>query len=602
MTHGGALTNELVGPDPLIGRVLQDRYRVVRKLGEGGMGAVYEGEHLLIKKRVAIKLLHPQFASSGEIVARFHQEALAATAIGHEHIVEVNDMGRTPEGAIFMVLEFLQGTDFAGVLEKEPRLSIGRAVHIVRQVLSGLAAAHAKGIVHRDLKPENIFLVRRTSDPDFVKVLDFGISKFQDASGGSAGRAATKTGSIMGTAYYMSPEQAQGKKTVDHRTDLWAVGVILYKALAGRYPFDDDAYPMLIVKICTETPTPIRTLRPDVPEGLAAIIDRCLTRDVEARVKSCAELEALLAPFETMTSAPPKQDPAAFAATMASAPGPIATPVNAGATEPPRAAPAASGIRPSREPATAPAEPTAPPAKSGNTAALAAGIAVVTVALGAVGLWASGALGTAVPPPTSFVEAPPSSVVDEVATVDFSVSPSDAAVLIDGRPAHREGEGHWSRVVDENDTELHELRVEATGFRTRIENVRLSYPHSVLVLLDPGTGEDDRRGTAPPAPPSSTTDPHVGSSGHHGGRGSGSSPSSAPATSTGRPPTPAPASDTPTPPPATAAPTPPATGTAGQGAPTGAHGSATGGGGESATGIDSREPPTPSAVLKHVPI
>ncbi len=366
----------------------------------------------------------------------------------------------------------------------------------------------------------------------------------------------------MGTAYYMSPEQAQGKRTVDHRTDLWAIGVILYKALAGRYPFDDEAYPMLIVKICTETPTPIRALRPDVPEGLAAIIERCMTRDVDARVKSCAELESLLAPFESLASAPPQQHAAAFAATMASPSGPVATPVNEGVTEPPRAVPVSSGVRLSRDPGTAALGP-ARPGRGGSTAALAAGIAVAALALGGLGLWASGALGTAVPPPTSFVEAPPSSVTDDAATVDFSVSPSDAVVLIDGRPAHREGEGHWSRIVDENDGELHELRVEASGFRTRIENVRLSYHHVVLIPLDPGTGEDDRRGAAPPPP--STTASSPASSGHHGGRGP--TPSSAPATSA-------------------------------SGVSTGgAHGARTGTGGESAVGSSSGAQPTETEPL-----
>ena len=176
---------EVDARDPLIGQTLQDRYRIVRRLGTGGMGAVYEGEHLIIKKRVAIKVLHPQFATSPEVVARFQQEALAATAIGHEHIVEVNDMGRLADGALFMVLEYLAGRDFADLIEKEGPLTIGRTVHIVSQMCDALQAAHDKGIVHRDLKPENVFLVKRIGNPDFAKVLDFGISKVQDAEAGS---------------------------------------------------------------------------------------------------------------------------------------------------------------------------------------------------------------------------------------------------------------------------------------------------------------------------------------------------------------------------------------------------------------------------------
>ena len=497
--------------DPLLGKVLSDRYRIVKKLGEGGMGAVYEGEHLVIKKRVAIKLLHPQFATSGDIVSRFHQEALAATAIGHEHIVEVNDMGRTPDGAIFMVLEFLAGTDFAGLLEKEPRLSVGRTVHIVKQVCDGLAAAHAKGIVHRDLKPENVFLVRRSSDPDFVKVLDFGISKFQDNSSSSGGRASTKTGAIMGTAYYMSPEQAQGKKSVDHRTDIWAIGVMLYKALSGRYPFDDDAYPMLIVKICTETPTPIGTLRPDVPEGLANAIDRCLTRDVDRRVQTCAELKALIEPFESLTAAPPRATMDAFAATMASdsRPQAIATPVNRDATQPapstPRASTAASGVRSS----------VVSPLPSSTPRWLPiAGVAVLASALAGGAVWAFGR--TPEPPPTSFIvpptETPPETMVAAGDPVEFIVSPSEAVVLIDGRPIAPNAEGRVVHAIDAEDLTLHELRTESQGFRTRIEDVRLSYAHRVVVVLSPGTGVEDERGTAPAPPPPTTSGrrPHSG--------------------------------------------------------------------------------------------
>jgi serine/threonine-protein kinase len=480
--------------DPLLGKVLQDRYRVVRKLGEGGMGAVYEGEHLVIKKRVAIKVLHPQFATSADIVARFHQEALAATAIGHEHIVEVNDMGRTPEGAIFMVLEFLAGTDFAGLLEKEHRLSVARAVHIVSQVCEGVQAAHDKGIVHRDLKPENVFLIRRGTDHDFAKVLDFGISKFQEGADGH--RSATKTGSILGTAYYMSPEQAQGKKSVDHRSDVWAIGVILYKALTGRYPFEDEAFPMLILKICTENPAQVRTLRPDVPEELASVIARCVERDVNLRVQSCKELRALLAPFAGLSAPPPVTNEVAFAATMASD-APVSTPpkvlqkatAEVGALARPTTH-GVSGIRPSTStPRWLP-------------------IAVLTVTasvLAGGGVWYAGQapapVAEPVTPPPDVVTAPEPLATEEL---EFIVSPSEAVVLIDGRPVPSRADGRIARVVDSEDAALHELRIEARGFRTHVEDIRLSYHQRIVLALDPGTGVDDRRGSAPPAPPAQT--------------------------------------------------------------------------------------------------
>ncbi len=172
--HGTQLPDEaLQVVDPRIGTVLQNRYRIERKLGEGGIGVVYAAEHLLIKKRVAIKCLHPQFASSPAVVRRFHNEAIAATSIGHPNIVEVTDMGRFDDGAFFMVLEFLSGRDFETLIENEGPLSVARTVRIVSQVCDALSAAHAKGIVHRDLKPENIFLVERDGTPEFVKILDF---------------------------------------------------------------------------------------------------------------------------------------------------------------------------------------------------------------------------------------------------------------------------------------------------------------------------------------------------------------------------------------------------------------------------------------------
>jgi serine/threonine protein kinase len=222
--------------DPNLGTVLQERYRIVRKLGEGGMGRVYEGEHILIKRRVAIKCLHAQYATDAEVVARFHREALAATSIGNEHIVEVTDMGRFPDGAVYMVLEFLEGRDLGDEIDANGPLAVGRAVRITRQICDALSAAHGKGIIHRDLKPENVYLIRRGRDSDFVKVLDFGISKFRDGTDG----AKTGTGVMIGTPHTMAPEQIEGLKDIDHRLDIYAIGVILYMALIGAPPFQAE--------------------------------------------------------------------------------------------------------------------------------------------------------------------------------------------------------------------------------------------------------------------------------------------------------------------------------------------------------------------------
>jgi serine/threonine-protein kinase len=289
--------------DKRLGMVLQDKYRIVRKIGEGGMGSVYEAEHVLIKRRVAIKCLHAHFTSNEELVARFHREALAATAVGNEHIIEVTDMGALPDGTIFMVLEYLDGRDFASVLDTEGPQRIDRVMHVAAQVCDALVAAHAKGIVHRDLKPENVFLIRRGDAADFVKVLDFGISKFRDSSL-QVGSGMTKTGTTMGTPWYMAPEQAEGRKDIDHRVDLYALGVMLFRALAGRHPFDAETYPKLVMSICNDPPPSLRSFRPDVPEELDAIIRRLLAKQKEERFDDAGSLKAALAPFRPFAEPP----------------------------------------------------------------------------------------------------------------------------------------------------------------------------------------------------------------------------------------------------------------------------------------------------------
>ncbi len=288
--------------DPRIGMVLQDRYRILRKLGDGGMGSVYEGEHLGIKRRVAIKVLHAQYAQNKEITARFQREAEAATSIGHPHIVEVTDMGSFPDGTAYMVLELLSGRDWAKDIKEQGPQPLGKVVHILSQVCDALGAAHAKGIVHRDMKPENIYLIERHGDPCFVKILDFGISKIIDQD--QSDRSLTQTGTALGTPYYMAPEQCQGKKDVDPRADVYSLGVILFQALTGQYPFDDESYPMLVLKICTEPPPQLSAFRADLPPEMQEILHRTLAKSREHRFGSAAELKAALAPFLGHTQAP----------------------------------------------------------------------------------------------------------------------------------------------------------------------------------------------------------------------------------------------------------------------------------------------------------
>ena len=290
--------------DERVGCLLQERYRIVRRMGEGGMGAVYEARHELIGRKLAIKTLHPQLARDADLVERFHREARAATAIGNEHIIEVTDFGVFPDDrAPYIVMEFLAGIEFGELLDREGSLPVARVVHIVGQVCEALAAAHAQGIVHRDIKPENIFLVPRAGDPDFVKVLDFGISKIR-AGEEDLKSGLTKTGMAIGTPYYMPPEQAQAAADLDHRADIYAVGVILYQALCGRLPFNADTYPALLMKIMSEEAIAPSRLREDIPPELEQVVMRAMAKDRRRRFARVEELGLALVPFAALDRAP----------------------------------------------------------------------------------------------------------------------------------------------------------------------------------------------------------------------------------------------------------------------------------------------------------
>jgi len=284
--------------DERIGILVGGKYKIIKSIGVGGMGAVYEAEHELIGKRVALKCLHHEYARDRDLVERFKREARAATAIGNEHIVDVTDMGDLPDGAPFLVMEMLKGMALADLMDTEGVLPIGRSVKIVRQICFALQAAHDKGIVHRDMKPENVFLAARSSGSDFVKVLDFGISKMHEH--GKTDRGLTRTGIAMGTPSYMSPEQAQGAKDVDPRTDIWAVGVMLYEMLTLRRPFEADSYPMMLMAIVGRDPEPVRAHRTDVPEALDRVILQTLIKPVGLRTQTMADLAELLLPFAEM--------------------------------------------------------------------------------------------------------------------------------------------------------------------------------------------------------------------------------------------------------------------------------------------------------------
>jgi len=280
--------------DSLVGAVLADRYEVVRRIGEGGMGAVYEAKHTVIGKRVAVKVLLEKFVAKSDFVARLLQEARLASSIGHEHIVDVTDFGTTVDGRSFVVMEFLDGESLAELAMREAPLPIERSVGIARQVASALGAAHAKGIFHRDVKPENIYLVKR-ADVDFVKVVDFGISKAVKPAGdeGGEGYRLTHTGLLLGTPLYMSPEQARGEEDLDHRVDIWALGVLLYECLTGEVPFRANNYLGIISQVLTHEPTPPSKLRPElgISGAVEAVVMRAMEKDRSRRYQTMADVE-----------------------------------------------------------------------------------------------------------------------------------------------------------------------------------------------------------------------------------------------------------------------------------------------------------------------
>ena len=276
------------------GEIIEGKYRIIRLLGEGGMGAVYEGENTLIHRRVAIKVLHAGVAENKVTVQRFEREAQAAGRIGSEHIVEVLDLGTLESGDRFMVMEFMDGDSLAERLENVGKISAEDLCPLAEQMLDGLQAAHNAEIIHRDLKPDNVFLLKsRGGTTDFVKLLDFGISKF-NAMSNEEGFSMTKTGVMMGTPYYMSPEQAKGSKAMNHRADLYSIGVILYECVTGQVPFNADTFNELLFKIGLEDPPPIHDIAPEVPSSFVRLISKAMTRDPNERFQTANEFKDAL--------------------------------------------------------------------------------------------------------------------------------------------------------------------------------------------------------------------------------------------------------------------------------------------------------------------
>jgi serine/threonine-protein kinase len=284
----------------MLGTILAGKYRIERLLGEGGMGAVYEAVHLGTHRRVALKvILGNATHHSPDVIARFVREAKAAGAIDTQHIVQVLDFGTdTEQGVPYLAMEFLAGEDLDHVMERLGPLSPDLATRIVGQACIGLQKAHDAGVVHRDIKPANLYLARRDGGEIIVKILDFGIAKVKlDHLGHSENQQLTRTGSVLGSPRYMSPEQAKGLRTIDHRTDIWSLGAVLYQALTGRTPHHDkETLGQLIIAICSEAPAPVQDYAPWVSPELAGVVNGTLTMDVAQRIPSApALLDALRA-------------------------------------------------------------------------------------------------------------------------------------------------------------------------------------------------------------------------------------------------------------------------------------------------------------------
>jgi serine/threonine-protein kinase len=342
--------------------VLAGKYRIERLIGSGGTGVVAQATHLKLERQVALKLLRSDLSDSPEIVARFAREARAAARLKGEHVTRILDVGELDDGTPYLVMEFLEGSDFRALLGEGRRLGITDAVDYVLQACEAVAEAHAAGIVHRDLKPANLFLTHAPDRAPLVKVLDFGISKAVTGVEEEEAIALTSSASVMGTPLYMSPEQMKNAREVDARTDLWALGAILYEFVAGRPPFVARSLPELCVMLLQQDPVPLRLLRPEVPEQLARVIERCLRKNRVDRYRDVADLAQALA----LHASPPARLRVERIARLSGRPTPMVEAIDVGARAvrpSDTGVPCAARTPPSTEPPS-PAEVRGPPPRA----------------------------------------------------------------------------------------------------------------------------------------------------------------------------------------------------------------------------------------------
>ncbi|MGD0528537.1 MAG: serine/threonine-protein kinase, partial [Polyangiaceae bacterium] len=353
------------------------KYEVLRLIGRGGMGSVWEGRHVTLGTRVAIKFIDSEYAESKEARSRFDTEARAAAALQSKHAIQIHDHGVTEDERPYMVMELLTGEPLDDRIERQRRITLEETARILGQVCRALQRAHEAGIIHRDLKPENIFLVRSLDDDDEIaKVLDFGIAKIKQVPGEGL-TSSTKTGAVLGTPYYMAPEQARGLRSIDYRADLWSLGVIAYKCVTGVLPFEGESVGDLLVKICT-APAPIPSLTvPGLPPAFDAWFARTMEREPGARFGSAAELAEALAVAAGISV---RRGPVSSLANASGRPGPV-TPLPAMASVPERTPLPAAGLT------SAPFVTSASPPKSSRAPLVAVALAaLVGGTLGVVGV------------------------------------------------------------------------------------------------------------------------------------------------------------------------------------------------------------------------
>jgi serine/threonine-protein kinase len=276
-----------------VGQIIAEKYRLERLLGRGGMGEVYEARHVVVGRRFAVKLLHPHLAQGSSAVARFLREARAAGSLENPHIAAVVDFATTRDGLPFLVMEYLEGRSLGRLLSSEGPLPVPRAVSLLLQICRGLEAAHRAGIVHRDLKPDNLFVVTQPDGSELLKILDFGIAKLVDEPSAQL----THSGAVLGTAFYMAPEQARGEKQVDFRVDIYALGVIAFELLSAHKPHPGDSYNAILAHILTQPPESLQSFRPGLPEGLVELVEAALAFAPVERPSSVAAWAESLSAF-----------------------------------------------------------------------------------------------------------------------------------------------------------------------------------------------------------------------------------------------------------------------------------------------------------------